>query len=217
MPASTPGPRKKRSVGTIAAVVGALVVGGAGATVVIRKGNASDAAPPDSLALANNVTSGTESDSAASTGSPEGGERPRAGGQTTPNQSGRTASGNPNTDDGRSGDGGSPATRRVDPAPTNPAWLVPAGADEHLLNMLFRLDEASNDHAAVRDTAVAYFNAAGMAAKDKATAAYVAAIAFGELSDRLNALEWARRALSEEPGSTAYQQLVNDLSRGGGS
>ena len=83
--------------------------------------------------------------------------------------------------------------------------------------MLFRLDEASNDHAAVRDTAVAYFNATGMAAKDKATAAYVVAIAFSKSNDRLNALEWARRALSEEPGSTAYQQLVDDLSRGGGS
>ena len=217
MPASAPGPRKKRSVGAIAAVVGALVVGGAGATVVIGSGNTSDATPPDSLALTNNVTSGTESDSAASVGSPEGGERPQGGGRTTPNQGGRTASGNPNEGQERSGDGGSPATRRVDPIPRNPAWLVPAGADEHLLDMLFRLDEASNDHAAVRDTAVAYFNAAGMAAKDKATAAYVAAIAFSKSNDRLNALEWARRAMSEEPGSTAYQQLVNDLSRGGGS
>jgi serine/threonine-protein kinase len=212
MPASSPAAGKKSPAMAIAAVVGALVVGGAGAAVVVTNGSTDGSAVSDTSTLVNTATNGTATDPAPDTGSPGSEVDPPVETPRTPVAT--TDGGTSNTG---SGDGGTPNTRRVDPTSTNPAWLVPTGADDHLMDMLFRLDEASNDHAAVRDSAIAYFNAIGMTDHDKATAAYVAAIAFSKSNDRVNALDWARRAVSEEPGSTAYRQLVNDLSRGGGS
>jgi serine/threonine-protein kinase len=206
MPASSPAPGKKRPVMAIAAVAGVLLIGGAGAAVIVTNGSANGSVALDTSTLENTATNDTATDSGPDTGSPVATTSIAAGG-----------GGTTNTDSPGSGDGRTPEPRRVDPASTNPAWLIPTGADDHLLDMLFRLDDAGNDHAAVRDTAVAYYNAFGMSDKDKATAAYVAAIAFSKSNDRVSALDWARRAVTEDPGSTAYQQLVNDLSRGGGS
>ena len=214
LPASPPAPRKKSPARAIVTVVGALVVGGAGAAVVVTNGSTDGSAVPDTSAPVNTATNGTATDSAPDTGTPVGEVDPPV---ETPRTTTPVATTGGDTSSTGSGDGGTPDIRRVDPAPTNPAWLVPTGADDHLLDMLFRLDEADNDHAAVRDSAIAYFNATGMTDHDRATAAYVAAIAFSKSNDRVNALDWARRALGAEPGSNAYQQLVNSLSRGGGS
>jgi serine/threonine-protein kinase len=205
MPASAPASRKKKPVMAVAAVVGVLAVGGA-AAVVVTNGSTDGAAAPDSSTPVVSTVNDTTNDSTPQPGAPGGEVDPPV---ETPRTTPVTTTPAASTPD--------PDPRRTDPTPTNPAWLVPTGADDHLLDMLFRLDEEGNDHLAVRDTAVAYFNAFDMSTKDKATAAYVAAIAFSKSDDRVNALDWARRALREEPGSAAYQELVNSLNRGGGS
>ena len=82
------------------------------------------------------------------------------------------------------------------PAPTNPAWMSPAGAHDHLVDMLISLSGASSHRLeAVRDTAILYYDWEGLADVERAMAAYLTAQAFGALGDKRNALAWAQRAL----------------------
>ncbi len=58
------------------------------------------------------------------------------------------------------------------PAPTNPAWMSPAGTDDHLVEMLISLSGASSQRLeAVRDTAILYYDWEGLADVDRAMAA----------------------------------------------
>ena len=100
-------------------------------------------------------------------------------------------------------------------SPTNPAWMPPAGADDHLVEMLISLSGASSQRLeAVRDTAILYYDWEGIADVDRATAAYLTAQAFGALGDKRNALAWAQRALDLDPGNAAYRTYVTDLQGG---
>ncbi len=74
------------------------------------------------------------------------------------------------------------------------------------------LDDHTLQPALVRDSALKFYRAAGVAEKDRGFAAYVAANAFAALEDRTRALEWARKGVTHDPANRAYQQLVRDLS-----
>jgi hypothetical protein len=99
------------------------------------------------------------------------------------------------------------------PAPTNPAWMSPAGTDDHLVEMLYSLSGASSHRlAAVRDTPILYYDWEGLADVDRAMAAYVTAQAFG--GDKRNALAWAQRALDLDADKSVYRTYVTDLQGG---
>ncbi len=101
------------------------------------------------------------------------------------------------------------------PAPTNPAWMSPAGADDHLVEMLISLSGAPSQRLeAVRDTAILYYDWEGVADVDRAMAAYLTAQAFGALGDKRNALAWAQRALDLDPDKSVYRTYVTDLQGG---
>ncbi len=90
-----------------------------------------------------------------------------------------------------------------------------ANADFHLGEMLAALfDAAAAGRAAIKDTAIAYYDAIGMSVVDKATAAYVAASAYGDLGDRPNGLLWITRALELKPGERSFLDLRTALQRG---
>ena len=62
----------------------------------------------------------------------------------------------------------------------------------------------------IRDSALKFFNAPGIATKDKAYAAFVVGNAFFNLNDRLQGCQWARRATQLDPSTRAYNKLVSD-------
>ena len=93
--------------------------------------------------------------------------------------------------------------------------MSPAGADDHLVEMLISLSGASPQRLeAVRDTAILYHDWEGLADVDRATAAYLTAQAFGALGDQPNALAWAQRALDLDPNKSVYRTYVTDLQGG---
>ncbi len=101
------------------------------------------------------------------------------------------------------------------PAPTNPAWMSPAGTDDHLVEMLISLSGASSQRLeAVRDTAILYCDWEGVADVDRAMAACLTAQAFGALGDKRNTLAWAQRALDLHPDKSVYRTYVTDLQGG---
>ena len=101
------------------------------------------------------------------------------------------------------------------PAPTNPAWMSPAGADDHLVEMSISLSGASSQRLeAVRDTAVLYYDWEGLADVDRAMAAYLTAQAFGALGDKRNALAWSQRALDLDTDKSVDRTYVTDLQGG---
>ena len=67
--------------------------------------------------------------------------------------------------------------------------------------------------AGIRDTALAYYNATGIARKDQAFAAYILSNAQTALDNKGEALRWARTAVQLDPTMKSYQVLVGDLSR----
>ncbi len=100
-------------------------------------------------------------------------------------------------------------------APANPAWMSPAGTDDHLVEMLASLFGASSQGLrAVRDTAILYYDWEGIADVDRATAAYVTAQAFGALGDKRNALARAQHALDLHPDKSVDRTYVTDLQGG---
>jgi len=101
------------------------------------------------------------------------------------------------------------------PAPTNPAWMSPAGADDHLVEMLISLSGASSQRLeAVRDTAIPYYDWEGLADVDRAMAAYLTGQAFGALGDKRNALAWSQRALDLDTDKSVDRTHVTDLQGG---
>lgn len=101
------------------------------------------------------------------------------------------------------------------PAVTSPAWMEAANADFHLGEMLAALFDADAEgRAAIKDTAIAYYDAIDMSVDDKATAAYVAASANSDLGDRRNGLLWITRAPELQPGERSFLELRTALQRG---
>jgi len=206
--------KKKPPVAAIAAVVGAIAIGGGGAMMVMGGGE-SEAAPGDSLGqiAQEPVTQNTETVSDTGEAS-----RPE---ETVPplGESGRAQQNRslPAADSGRE----VTATRTEDPetttpAQTNPAWMSLAGVEDHLFDLVVRLDGASSQTLeAVRDTAVFYYDAEGLDDANRALAAYVAATAFSLLGDRPTALDWIQRSLALNPDDGAAQTLLQALERGG--
>jgi serine/threonine protein kinase len=202
---------KKRKVPTlaIAAAVGAIALGGGGVAVLMSGNGGVDST---GQMAQNPVTRDTESDSGAGEGSRSEGTR------TSPNQQrgAPTSTTNPPQDSGPE----MTSTRTEDtamtaPAPANPAWMtLPAG--NHLGDLLAALfDEDDAGRAAIRDTAIFYYDAAGISDQDKATAAYVAASAYRDLGDRSNALDWVHKAIQLNPEDRSAQILLQALERGG--
>ena len=220
-PVAPPGPRKKAPVGAIAAVAGAVVIGGVGAVVMIG-GGGEDLAPPDTAQIArDSVTGNTETGAETGEGSrPEGGQ--------PADTAGRGGTRLPPADESTTRDTVTTSVAVVDSTPTaaggtpdpetaNPSWISLDGADDHLVDLMLRLEDPAPNLPAIRDTATAYYNAVGITATNKALAAFVTAQAIGLSGDRLTALDWARRARDLEPSNRSYQTMVTELERGGGA
>jgi hypothetical protein len=67
------------------------------------------------------------------------------------------------------------------------------------------------DGVTLRDSAKAAFDTPGVAAKDRALAAYLVANAYAKLDDRAHGCEWARRAASLDAAVRSYPALVQSL------
>ncbi len=192
--------KKKAPVAVIAAVVGILVVGGG--SIVVMVGGSSDPAGADSLnqIAQNPVIQDTE------TPSDSGNAGRRAANNTKDDHSQTQRDADPPQDSGQMV--ATDDTGTTTPAATNPAWMEVANADFHLGEMLAALfDAAAAGRAAIKDTAIAYYDAIGMSVVDKATAAYVAASAHSDLGDRPNGLLWITRALELKPGERSFLEL----------
>jgi len=196
--------RPGRTRSLVPVMVGAVVVlGGAGAGAAwLIKGRAPAAA--DSSTTTIDSTNGGRP--AADTG------RSLAGGGTPAPPPVNTTSGGSSS--------GAPAGRQGGAEPAGGGGgavaltVDPARAADALDALFMSLDERSMSAAAVRDSAMRVYNGTGVAGKDRAFAAYVTANALAALDDRSGALEWARRAVQDDPTPRAYQQLVRDLTGG---
>jgi serine/threonine-protein kinase len=76
--------------------------------------------------------------------------------------------------------------------------------DDMMLNRL----EVKTNAPWIRDSALKFFNASGIAPKDKAYAAFVAGNAFFTLNDRTEGCRWVRTAVQLDPSSSTYAALV---------
>jgi serine/threonine-protein kinase len=222
MPAAPAVTVKKAPVGAIAAVVGALVVGSASVAVVMNRGTAEPAGPDSSPQTStDSVTSVTD----PPIGQPNGTLRAGGGNPSEGRQQPAPSQPADQTPTTNQQDGNRTAARtnaEDDPPPvntaTNPAWISLENAEDNLLELMFRFDEPDPNHAAIRDTATAYYNAVGITDADRALAAFVTAQAiFDGTQDRLRAIDWARRAVALDGTSRSYRDLLNRLQGGGGS
>jgi len=189
-------PRKRSPVPLI---VGAVVVlGGAGAGVMLLGGDRTPPVTPDSTALSGGAPPAPQNGS--QTAVPSDTQRFVNGGTATP-PGGRPTGGGTATPAG-GGERTTPPVSNVDAA----------RAADALDGLFTGLDDHSLQAALVRDSALKVYEAAGVAEKDRGFAAYVIANAFAALDDRGRALEWARKGVTHDPANRAYQQLVRDLS-----
>jgi hypothetical protein len=208
------GGKKKAPVAAIAAVVGILVIGGGSVAVVMNRGSSEPQAVDSLGQMAQDpVTQNTATDTGTGDGLRPEGTGPPPGGRQSPTETGTD---NPPANGGREMISAETEDSLITiPAPTNPAWMSSAGADDHLVDMLLSLSGASSQRLeAVRDTAILYYDWEGFADVDRAMAAYVTAQAFGALGDKRNALAWARRALDLDPNDRVYRTYVTDLQGG---
>jgi hypothetical protein len=197
-------PRKRAPAMAIAAAAGVLVVGG-GLTAVILSSRATiqpPAAAEDST-KASAVTEDTARQVAVRhpSGPPIGGaaNRTNAGRVVTP----------PHPKDTMSALTEVPGSHGI--------AVSVADAGDRLNTLFDRFDASGHTPASIaagiRDTALAYYNAKGIALKDQAFAAYLVANAQTALDNKSEALYWARLAVKLDPMPKSYQVLVTDLSR----
>jgi hypothetical protein len=198
MPPAAP---KKKPVMAIAAAVTVLVVGGGTAALVLSKGGSKE--PPS-------VTQNTAQMAPAGTPSSQ-----PTGNPTRP--AGNTATRNPQRTQTMTAQPPDSATRRNEAPTASGIPVSVADADNRLTALMDRFavtgQTPANIAAASKDTALAYYNSQDVAQKDRAFAAYILANAEGALSNKVEALRWARRAADLAPTVRAYQQMVTDLSR----
>jgi serine/threonine-protein kinase len=195
-------PPRKTPVVAIAASVAVLAVGGVAAAVMMKGGGTGNASA-DSTAGAPPVVTGDTSSGAGAANPP----RPsnRAGGQR--------AGGTPARPDSALGTALPNETRPE----TQPGIAVSvADAFERLDAILDRFSATGQTPAATaaasRDTALAFYNAPGIAGDARAYAAYILANAHSALENRPEALRWAHVAAQLAPGTRAYDNLVTSLS-----
>ncbi len=208
------GEKKKAPVAAIAAVLGTLVIGGGSVAVVMSRGSSEPRTVDFSGQIAQDpVTQNTATVTGTGDGSRQEGTNPPPGGRQSPTE---TEPDNLPRSSGREMISAETEDSLITiSAPTEPAWMSPAGADDHLVEMLISLAGASSQRLeAVRDTAILYYDWEGLADVDRATAAYLTAQAFGALGDQPNALAWAQRALDLDPNKSVYRTYVVDLQGG---
>ncbi len=188
--------KKKAPVAAIAAVVGVLAVGG-GISVVMTRGS-SDPAEADSLdqIAQDSVTQDTETPSDAG----------NAGLLAADNRQDdrRQTRTDPAPDSGQTVATGDTATTTA--TVPNPAWMDLAVASDRLVDLLLSVDDTATTRRleGIRDTSVMYYDAIGISDDDRATAAYVAALAFHKLRDLSPALDWIDRALQQKPDDKSF-------------
>ena len=178
---ATQAPGKKRSL--VPAAIGVVVIlAGGGAWVALNGGSKASPPPPPPT---------TPSDSAT-----------RVAGDTARRSGGRQTGGItlPVRD----------STHRASPPPAPPAATsrVDVSKARDALDTLFfeRLD--STTAAAVRDSALKFYKAAGISEKDKAYAAFVAGQAFFQLKERATGCSYIRIANNLDPGDHSYATLL---------
>jgi hypothetical protein len=179
---------KQRSLVPI--IVGVVVVIGLGGGGYMLLGRQSAAAPADTTQLATRDT--TSRDTTHLT--------PRDTTKIVP----------ANTTRGNTGSTKVPVRDTVKPAPlSHPGGgaIDASHAFDLLDDMMMNKLNASNA-SWIRDSALKFYNAAGISQKDKAYAAFVAGNAFFNLHDRVQGCQWARTALQLDPTSTAYSGLI---------
>ena len=108
-----------------------------------------------------------------------------------------------------SGGGRATATAGRDHGTTRTPGIDPRKAGALLNGWFDRIDDLSG--ALLRDSAQAVFDTPGVAAKDRALAAYLVANAYAKLDQRSRGCDWARRAASLDGGARSYPALVQSL------
>jgi eukaryotic-like serine/threonine-protein kinase len=191
-------PRKKAPVMAIAAAVGVLAAGGGVTAVLLTRHGPT--APGATQGAVTGDTAGRAAERNHSA-SPTGTATNRTKAQRTVTQPPRETT-----------------AVRTEAAPASHGIPVSVASAGDKLNTLFdRLDPSGHTPgdvaAGIRDTALAYYSASGIARKDQAFAAYLVSNAQTALDDKGEALRWARTAVQLDPTSRIYQVLVSDLSR----
>jgi serine/threonine protein kinase len=98
----------------------------------------------------------------------------------------------------------------VKPAPlSNPTGVINVSRafdalDDMMLNRL-----SSTTATWIRDSALKFYNAPGIARKDKAYAAFVVGNAWWTLQDRTQGCQWVRTAIQLDPSSTTYSNMAS--------
>lgn len=98
---------------------------------------------------------------------------------------------------------------RAPTAASAPLHAPPATSRARLDTWFDRIDDI--DGTALRDSALAVFNASGERAEDRALAAYLVANAYAKLDQRGDGCAWARRAAGLDAGVRSYTVLVQSL------
>ncbi len=199
--AAPPAAPRKKPVMAIAATVAVLAVGGGTAAVMLSRGGAKGA-PSVTPDTAHAVPSGQPSSQPTGTATrPAGNTANRTTQRTQP-------TGTQPKDSG---------TARIEAPPERGIPVSVVDAKKKLDDLFDRLDPEGhtpgNVATAIRDTALAYYNAAGISQKDQAFAAYLVASGEGALGNMTTALTWAQTAVRLEPGNRGYKALLDAYSR----
>jgi len=197
-------PRKKAPVMAIAAAVGVLAVGGGVTVMMLSHGNV-PAAGADSTRIPGQTA--VTRDTAQRTAERHHSVPPTGAADNRTNTQ-RTVTPPPRET----------TVVRTEAPPAHRGIPVSVAAASDRLNTLFdRFDVSGHTPpevaAGIRDTALAYYNATGIARKDQAFAAYILSNAQTALDNKGEALRWARTAVQLDPTMKSYQVLVGDLSR----
>lgn len=228
-PAPTgPTPRRRRW-GLIGGSAAGLVVGIVGVILVLKGlgGPAPGPQPADSsqvngrgaVAMDSLAAPGGQAGQVDNRGTREGPTNAPSGaggGKAEPGGGGSNAGGGARPADGGNQGGGAPggggANRGAEPPPTHtqPAVTV-ANAAAVLDRQLDGLDRqpSASELQAIRDTAQTVWSLTSAAAGDRATAAYIVAQVATLQRDNATCVTWIQRALSLQPGVSAYQTLLN--------
>ena len=97
-------------------------------------------------------------------------------------------------------------TQRTRQTSTAPARFDLGGSGKALTELMDSIDVFPNKM--VRDSATALFNAAGIAPKDRAMAAFVIGNTFFQMRDRTQGCDWVRRASTIDTVSTVYPRFI---------
>jgi eukaryotic-like serine/threonine-protein kinase len=204
-------PPKKKPYVAVAAAVAAVAIGGIGAMVWLNPGDSgSDRNDPGVVGVEDSSRNGSvlaSNQQQRDTTS----NQVENGGSHVPADTPTVVRG------GTTRDTASRDTGRAGPEQPHGIVVSATNAAEHMLNLMLMIEGASPERAtvmAVRDTALAYYDATGVPTKARADAAYVIANAYHALQNRAEALRWARLAASMDPSDSAYRTLVDALERG---